>query len=68
MKKILILKDTCKGCGICIRVCPQKILELGKEINESGTQYIILTDEGKCTGCGLCAIMCPDSAIEVYED
>lgn len=68
MKKILILNDTCKGCSICIRVCPQKILELGKEINRSGTQYITLTDGSRCTGCGLCAIMCPDSAIEVYKD
>jgi NAD-dependent dihydropyrimidine dehydrogenase PreA subunit/energy-coupling factor transporter ATP-binding protein EcfA2 len=68
MKKILILNNICKGCSLCIRVCPQKIIELGKEINESGTQYITLKNADKCTGCGLCAIMCPDCAIEVYED
>lgn len=66
-KKIDLKIDTerCKGCLICVHVCPQKILEMSEEINEKGVQYALLKDPGKCTGCGMCALMCPDCAIEI---
>lgn len=68
MKKKIHLKidkERCKGCLFCIGVCPQKILEVSKDINERGVQYAVLKDPEKCTGCGMCAIMCPDCAIEI---
>ena len=69
-KKIKLKIDTekCKGCSLCIGVCPQKILELSDKVNKRGTQYIIIKDADKCTGCGLCVMMCPDSAIEITEE
>lgn len=68
MKRFEILEERCKGCCLCVGVCPKKILELGKKINKGGTQYILQTDEESCNKCGLCAIMCPDCAIEIYQD
>lgn len=58
-------KERCKGCMLCIDVCPQKILKISDDVNKRGTRYIIVTDPGKCTGCGLCVLMCPDCAIEI---
>ena len=37
MAKLTIDEEACKGCGLCILVCPKKILELHKEkLNTKG--------------------------------
>jgi 2-oxoglutarate ferredoxin oxidoreductase subunit delta len=60
-------KERCKGCLLCIEVCPRHALEISKEVNKRGLQYVAMKDPDKCTGCGLCYIMCPDCAIEIRE-
>ena len=60
-----INKEHCKGCLLCLGVCPQKALELSKDVNRRGNQYVILKAIDKCTGCGLCFMMCPDCVIEI---
>lgn len=66
MPKIIVDKKLCKGCGLCVKSCPRKIIKLDKtEINAKGYHPASLTDEGKCTGCSMCATMCPDVAITV---
>ncbi|VBB06847.1 Hypothetical protein LUCI_2084 [Lucifera butyrica] len=52
----------CKGCGICVSFCPQKILGL----NELGKIYI--KDADKCIRCGQCELRCPDFAIKVVRE
>ena len=37
--KPLINSERCKGCALCIRVCPKKILEMSKETNGQGVHY-----------------------------
>ena len=64
-KTVKIKKERCKGCDLCIHVCPQNILERSKGVSKKGLHYVVLTDASKCTGCGMCVLMCPDSAIEV---
>lgn len=60
--------ERCKGCGICIEVCPRKILGEGKELN-TRTQYPpVAVDNGVCTFCKSCELVCPDFAIYVVED
>lgn len=61
------IKDAlCKGCGLCVFACPQKILEISKTItNNSGYNIVTNINSDKCTGCAACAIMCPDCVIEV---
>lgn len=66
MASITIKKDLCKGCGLCVRACPQKILEISKtESNKSGYFIVSVINKEKCTGCKACATMCPDLVIEV---
>jgi 2-oxoglutarate ferredoxin oxidoreductase subunit delta len=66
--KLKIDKEKCKGCLLCIHVCPQKVLEASKEVNKKGLKYVVLKDSQKCTKCALCALMCPDCAIELLEE
>ncbi len=66
---ITIDKNRCKGCGICLTFCPQKMIVLLEgEINSLGYAPAAFSDEeGKCKGCKICAEMCPDGCIEVYK-
>ena len=37
MVKLTIDENRCKGCGLCVRACPKKLLELAKQkLNEKG--------------------------------
>jgi 2-oxoglutarate ferredoxin oxidoreductase subunit delta len=64
--KTTFIEDACKGCELCVAVCPVKIIELNKEkINDKGYSPAHVIDQEKCIACGSCAIMCPDSVITV---
>ncbi|MCS7369401.1 MAG: 4Fe-4S binding protein [archaeon GBS-70-058] len=63
--KIVVLMDRCKGCGICISMCPKKVLEFSKEINNMGYNYTYPKNIENCIGCKFCEIYCPDFAIYV---
>ncbi|NWF87237.1 4Fe-4S binding protein [Candidatus Bathyarchaeota archaeon] len=65
--KIQLIKDQCKGCGFCIRFCPQKVLEESQEINARGVHPPKIVDESKCLACGFCTAVCPDFAIFIIE-
>jgi 2-oxoglutarate ferredoxin oxidoreductase subunit delta len=57
----------CKGCELCVEVCPKAALEMSEERNASGYHPAVLVHPDKCNGCALCAEMCPESAIIVYR-
>ncbi|MHB1137057.1 MAG: indolepyruvate ferredoxin oxidoreductase subunit alpha [Coriobacteriia bacterium] len=66
MPRIIVDGRYCKGCGLCVDVCPSKCIVLDPDtINDKGYHPAMLTDESLCTGCASCAIMCPDVAITV---
>lgn len=66
MAKATVNAEYCKGCGLCVDACPQKILSLDKStLNEKGYHPAAVVDMAKCTGCASCAKMCPDCAITV---
>jgi indolepyruvate ferredoxin oxidoreductase beta subunit len=49
----------CKGCEICVKLCPERCLALGE------SQVVEITDPHACTGCRVCEWLCPDFAIRV---
>ena len=66
--RLEIDKQRCKGCEVCLQVCPFQILEMRKEVNSKGYHYPYLVDTDRCTGCAGCAIVCPDSCITVFRE
>jgi len=58
---IAINKAYCKGCEICVQICPKQVLALDDRQKAS----VRAADE--CTGCLNCEIFCPDFAIDVEE-
>ena len=57
-RKITVLPRYCKGCEICIKLCPTSTLEL-KEFK------VFVSRIEDCNECMLCEVRCPDFAIEV---
>ena len=64
--KIVVDTEKCKGCEICIPVCPTKVIEMVNEVNGKGYRFMQQVRE-ECTGCTNCAVVCPDGVITVYR-
>ncbi len=58
--ELVINREWCKGCGICIAFCPREALFIG----ENGKAD---SEPEKCTACGICETFCPDFAIAVVK-
>ena len=67
--KVIITVDRflCKGCGICIDMCPREVYEWSKDISKKGVRYPLPAHPEKCTKCRICEILCPDFAISVED-
>ncbi len=65
--KIVIDTEKCKGCRLCVGVCPQGCIVISKTSNSNGYLPAELGGDG-CSGCAMCAVMCPEAVIEVYQD
>ena len=65
VKELHIREQQCKGCYLCIEVCPKGLLAIGTGINIVGCYPVELTDETECNGCGLCATVCPDYVLQI---
>jgi 2-oxoglutarate ferredoxin oxidoreductase subunit delta len=81
--RIIIDIERCKGCGLCVAVCPKNGIAISKKSNKSGyfpAQPVPSGVEGpsnadnfdklttSCTGCAVCAIVCPEAVIAVYRE
>lgn len=58
--KVTVNKDCCKGCILCVALCPKNVLAM-----QRNKAYV--ADPEACTGCQLCEIYCPDFAITVSK-
>ena len=68
MAKVTINQDRCKGCGLCVSVCPRKVLALDTaKLNRKGYNPSAPVRPEDCIGCAMCAMMCPDCVITVEK-
>jgi 2-oxoglutarate ferredoxin oxidoreductase subunit delta len=65
--KVIIERELCKGCLLCIRACPSTVLAADTLPNSSGSYPSKVVYPEKCMACGNCFVVCPDVCIEVYE-
>ncbi len=64
---IVVDEQKCKGCGVCVPVCPTNVIALSEDVNGKGYHFAYMEQPDKCTGCVNCAIVCPDGVITVYR-
>jgi 2-oxoglutarate ferredoxin oxidoreductase subunit delta len=77
----LINGDYCKGCQICVEVCPKTVYDESTEFSDMGYLVPIVAryddcidhnriKKGKKQACELCILSCPDQAIrdDLYGD
>lgn len=62
--------ENCIGCGLCVKACPNKVLEVVTEKNEEGkkvlTEYWV--DRQYCLYCGFCVEACPKGVLHFTMD
>lgn len=57
--EILYIQSKCKGCGQCIKDCPQSAISIGPDPS------YVKTERAVCIGCGECIASCPNQAREI---
>ncbi len=62
MNNVIINKETCIGCGMCVKDCSRNAIEL---VNEKAA-----VDLNLCNECGHCVAICPEASVSMpdYND
>ncbi len=58
---VLANEDACRGCGLCVALCPYGALEIRK--TEKGRKVHVINVA--CKGCGVCAATCYQHALTI---
>jgi 2-oxoglutarate ferredoxin oxidoreductase subunit delta len=64
---IVVDREHCKGCELCISACPTDVIRMEKNVNSKGYHFAYMENPDACTGCANCAVVCPDGVITVYR-
>ncbi len=62
LKKNVIDRGLCTGCGTCVGVCPEGVLKVTHVEGEPEPRL-----KGKCTQCGLCSEVCTGASIPMGD-
>jgi len=60
LERVMVNQAYCKGCGICVHICPKNALALNAHEKAE-------LDEELCIACGMCERYCPDLAISMVK-
>lgn len=65
---LTVVSAYCKGCALCVEVCPTGTLQLEDNIESKFGVSVRVDAVEYCIGCQMCEYRCPDFAIFVnYE-
>ena len=64
--KLKLDTSRCKGCFLCVSVCPTKALSPSGKLGPKGYETV-QADQEKCVQCGSCFRICPDIVFEILE-
>ncbi len=57
---IALSHEACNGCGICVKVCPHRVLAI------NGRKAVLEAEE-RCIECAACQLNCREDAIAVTK-
>ncbi|MEJ2097555.1 MAG: 4Fe-4S dicluster domain-containing protein [Deltaproteobacteria bacterium] len=60
-------EERCKGCALCVTVCPKNVLEISSHVSPKGYFPAFQARPEDCIFCATCCRMCPDVAITISE-
>jgi len=63
--KVILDENHCKGCDICLELCPKGVFGVVNKIGSKGFKSRIVVNPEDCTACGRCELLCPEMAISV---
>lgn len=67
MWRVEIDQEFCKGCDICLELCPKQVFQESDEISPKGFKKRVPLFSERCVGCLICEELCPDLAISVWR-
>ena len=63
---LAISDSMCKGCTICVVICPKDVLVMVELIHRWEGASVRVKDIDACSACAICEHECPDFAILLY--
>lgn len=63
--EIRIDQERCKGCDLCLKLCPKKVFEETQSIGTEGFKLRAPVKIEDCSECGFCQYFCPEGAISL---
>ncbi|MCR4963132.1 MAG: electron transfer flavoprotein subunit alpha [Firmicutes bacterium] len=60
MSGLVIDKQKCIGCGLCVAACPASALTLADDVAQ--------VEQAACVLCGMCVDSCPEGAIAIVKE
>lgn len=58
MISMRVKEEACRGCELCVDVCPTKVLGF-----DAGRHKAVVLEPGECIGCLSCSYLCPAQAL-----
>jgi 2-oxoglutarate ferredoxin oxidoreductase subunit delta len=65
--KITILEEWCKGCTICVEVCPTDVLKMESVGTRWQGSIAVVIDADACIACMQCELQCPDFSLLIEK-